>query len=111
MSDDAGQFTILTHALCWIHVERNLQKIHTYTPSERQTLDQLLTAFWKLYQPLKTYSKQPHPTTRKRIEADFDHLCNGQTEWIALKKGLDKLKTYKEELLICLNPKNSGVIH
>ncbi|MEM0939569.1 MAG: hypothetical protein AAGI25_07245, partial [Bacteroidota bacterium] len=50
-----------------------------------------------------TYSKHPHPTTRKRIEADFDHLCNGQTEWIALKKGLDKLKTYKEELLICLN--------
>ncbi|MEM9078987.1 MAG: transposase [Bacteroidota bacterium] len=37
------------------------------------------------------------------METDFDHLCNGQTQWIALKKGLDKLKTYKEELLICLN--------
>ncbi|MEM0940389.1 MAG: transposase [Bacteroidota bacterium] len=103
LSDDVGQFTILTHALCWIHVERNLQKIHTYTPSQRQTLDQLLTAFWKLYQRLQTYSKHPHPTTQKRIEADFDHLSNGQTEWIALKKGLDKLKTYKEELLICLD--------
>jgi len=29
LSDDAGQFNILVHALCWIHVERNLQKIHT----------------------------------------------------------------------------------
>ncbi|MEM0941349.1 MAG: transposase [Bacteroidota bacterium] len=62
LGDDAGQFNILTHALCWIHVERNLQKIHTYTPSQRQALDQLLTAFWKLYQPLKSYSKHPHPT-------------------------------------------------
>ncbi|MEM0942043.1 MAG: hypothetical protein AAGI25_19970, partial [Bacteroidota bacterium] len=54
LSDDAGQFTILTHALCWIHVERTLQKIHTYTPSQRQTLDQLLTAF------LETLSTTPN---------------------------------------------------
>jgi hypothetical protein len=27
VSDDAGQFNILTHALCWIHAERTLAKL------------------------------------------------------------------------------------
>jgi len=27
MSDDAGQFNILLHALCWIHAKRTINKL------------------------------------------------------------------------------------
>ncbi|MEM6816612.1 MAG: hypothetical protein AAF600_19855, partial [Bacteroidota bacterium] len=68
LSDDAGQFTILTHALCWIHVERNLQKIHTYTPSQQQALDQLLTAFLETLSTTPNLLKTPsshHPKAHR----------------------------------------------
>jgi len=113
LSDDAGQFNILIHALCWVHVERNLQKIHTYTEPQRRELDQVLNAFWKLYQDLKDYKcqsekKKPCQLAKKRIKIvkSFEAICDWQTEWIALQKGLDKLRTYKKELLVVLeNPK------
>lgn len=91
LSDDAGQFNILTHALCWIHVERNLQKIHTYTPAQREELDQVLNAFWELYQQLKAFQLKPNNENKDLIISNFDLICDWQTKWIALKKGLDKL--------------------
>ena len=102
LSDGARQFNILTHALCWIHVERNLQKIHTYTAAQREELDQVLNAFWELYQQLKAYQQNHNKENKDLIISQFDHICDWQTKWIALKKGLDKLKTYKQELLVCL---------
>ncbi len=102
LSDDAGQFNILLHALCWIHIERNLQKIHTYTPQQRKELDQVLKSFWQLYQQLKTYRQNPDKGNKEIIIEQFDKICDWQTQWIALQKGLDKLRTYKQEMLICL---------
>ncbi len=106
LSDDAGQFNILVHALCWVHVERNLQKIHTYTQQQRKELDQVLTAFWTLYQQIKKYKDNPKEKGKAKAVKSFNAICNWQTDWIALQKGLDKLKTYKKELLVVLeNPK------
>ncbi len=102
VSDDAGQFNILSHALCWIHIERNLQKIHTYTPLQRKELDQVLKSFWQLYQQLKTYQQHPDKRNKKAIITQFDEICDWQTQWVALQKGLDKLRTYKQEMLVCL---------
>jgi len=102
LSDDAGQFNILSHALCWVHVERNLQKIHAYNTEQRHQLDEVLTAFWELYQLLKTYKKKPCEKMKRQVIKNFDTICNWQTKWIALKKGLDKLKTYRAELLVVL---------
>lgn len=102
LSDDAGQFNILIHALCWIHIERNLQKIHTYTPQQRKELEQVLKTFWELYQQLKTYCQSPNLKNKETIVKQFDAICDWQTQWIALQKGLDKLKTNKQEMLVCL---------
>lgn len=33
VSDDAGQFRIPNHALCWVHAERLLQKLMLKAPS------------------------------------------------------------------------------
>ena len=34
LSDDAGQFALDRHALCWVHAERLVHKLDTFT--ERQ---------------------------------------------------------------------------
>ena len=102
LSDDAGQFDILVHALCWIHVERNLQKIHVYTEQQRHELDQVLKSFWKLYQQFKTYRHKPNEKKKRQVIKSFNAICNWQTQWLSLKKGLDKLKRYKQELLVVL---------
>ena len=105
LSDDAGQFNILHHALCWVHIERNLQKIHTYTQPQRDQLDQVLQAFWQVYQLLKAYQANPCKLLKQKCLKEFEALCDWQTEWIALQKGLDKLKAYKNEMLVVLeNP-------
>lgn len=102
LSDDAGQFNIPDHALCWVHVERNLQKINTYTAAQGQELEHVLEHFWILYQQMKLYAEHPNEKAKAKIEKEFNDLCDWHTQWIALQKALDKLKTYKTELLLSL---------
>ena len=35
VSDDAGQFNVGRHALCWIHAERLVHKLETFTDLQR----------------------------------------------------------------------------
>ncbi|MEM6737079.1 MAG: hypothetical protein AAF620_13520 [Bacteroidota bacterium] len=71
LSDDAGQFTILTHALCWIYVERNLQKIHTYTSAQRQTLDRGTHSFLETLSTTQNLFKTTSPHHPKAHRSRF----------------------------------------
>ena len=35
VSDDAGQFAVGEHALCWVHAERLVHKLDTFTDQQR----------------------------------------------------------------------------
>src|ERR1700690_1113488 len=35
VSDDAGQFNVVRHALCWVHAERLVHKLETFTDQQR----------------------------------------------------------------------------
>ena len=35
VSDDAGQFAVGQHALCWVHAERLVHKLDTFTDLHR----------------------------------------------------------------------------
>jgi len=48
VSDDAGQFDVLCHALCWIHAERVLAKLVGFNDSQREALEQVRTELWQL---------------------------------------------------------------
>jgi hypothetical protein len=37
VSDDAGQFALGEHALCWVHAERLVHKLDTFTDQQRAT--------------------------------------------------------------------------
>ncbi len=35
LSDDAGQFDVGAHALCWVHAERLVHKLDAFTDQQR----------------------------------------------------------------------------
>ena len=39
LSDDAGQFNVLLHALCWIHANRAIDKIIPFTDQAEKDLE------------------------------------------------------------------------
>jgi len=41
LSDGAGQFNIMKHGLCWIHIERGLRKLDGNTARERENISDM----------------------------------------------------------------------
>lgn len=103
LSDGAGQFAILRHALCWIHAERSITKLIPLTNQERTALETVRDQFWHCYHALKTYQQAPAPSHKAVLEQQFDDLVAGQTAYPALDAVLDRLAQHKPELLQVLD--------
>jgi len=102
VSDGAGQFAILLHALCWVHAER---LIHTLIPlNERQRLDQerVRDEIWTLYADLKVYQRTPDPAAVADLRARFEAIFSQKTSFATLNQTLKRLKTHQRELLLVL---------
>ena len=102
VSDDAGQFNVLLHGLCWIHAERVLAKLVGFNPSQRQALEQVRTAVWQLYRDLKAYQAEPTPELKLALEERFDTLCTTHTCFTSLNLALKRLQRNQRELLLVL---------
>ena len=66
VSDDAGQFNILEHALCWIHAERLVHKMLPLNESHRQDIAHVRDQIWSLYTDLKSFKDTRTLGTRIR---------------------------------------------
>jgi hypothetical protein len=102
VSDDAGQFNILCHALCWIHAERVLAKLVGFNDSQREALEQIRTAVWELYRDLKAYKDAPTAESKQVLEKRFDDLCATKTCFVSLNLALRRMGRNKRELLLVL---------
>lgn len=102
ISDDAGQFDVLRHALCWIHAERNFQAILPLNDTHAQALNWVRTQLWNLYDDLKAYKQNPHAAAKRDIEQYFDELCRTSTTFQTLNQALKRLHKNKAELLLVL---------
>jgi hypothetical protein len=102
VSDDAGQFNVLLHALCWIHAERLLAKLVGFNREQRQALERTRRAIWKLYRDIKVYQKKPTPEHKLELEQRFDEICGTQTCFISLNLALKRMKRNRSELLLAL---------
>ena len=49
VSDDAGQFAVGKHALCWIHAERLVHKLDTFTDHQHAAQQLVRSLIWQLY--------------------------------------------------------------
>ena len=53
VSDDAGQFRLGEHALCWVHAERLVHKLVPAKDLQRQAVELTRTLVWCLFADLK----------------------------------------------------------
>ena len=101
-SDDAGQFNVGRHALCWVHAERLVHKLDTFTDEQRLAQDRVRAAIWTLYGDLKTYRQCPTPQRQAALTAEFDRIFTLKTGFVALDRLLGRLHANKTELLMVL---------
>jgi hypothetical protein len=102
ISDDAGQFKVLLHALCWIHAERLLAKLVGFNNAQRKDLKKTRKAVWKLYRDIKAYQKNPTTEVKLKLEQRFDEICKRQTCFTSLNLALKRMHKNKDELLLAL---------
>ncbi len=92
-SGDAGQFKLLTHGLCWVHMEKQ----------HRKEIAEVRKQIWDLYKALKIYKTAPSRSQRKHLSHEFDKLFTQRTSFETLNRIL--LRTYKnkDDLLLVLD--------
>jgi len=103
LSDDAGQFNILLHALCWVHAERTINKLIGFTDEQRAAIALVRDQIWTLYQKLKEYKLLPSTELRLKIETDFEVIFNQKTCFISLNLALGRIAKNRAELLRVLD--------
>jgi hypothetical protein len=103
VSDDAGQFDVLTHALCWVHAERHLRRLVCATAEQRRLVDLQRQLVWWLYADLKLYKDEPTAARRAALRARFDRVFGRVTGFAALDEVVARLRANKAELLLVLD--------
>jgi len=103
LSDDAGQFNILLHALCWIHAERTIHKLIPCSKKESKAIENIRDSIWQLYRDLKAYKEEPDEETKAELEECFDEIFATQTCSEVLNAALTRIANNKTELLLVLD--------
>jgi hypothetical protein len=102
LSDDAGQFAVGRHALCWVHAERLVHKLDTFTDLHRTAQQHMRKLIWDFYADLKAYRVNPGKRRRRALRARFDRIFRRRTGFVTLDRLLKRLHANKAELLMVL---------
>ena len=103
VSDDAGQFDVGRHALCWVHAERLVHKLDTFTELHRFAQSYIRELIWWFYGDLKAYRADPTVRRRAALRARFDRIFKRRTGFATLDRLLERLHANKPELLMVLD--------
>jgi hypothetical protein len=103
VSDDAGQFNVGLHGLCWVHTERLVHKLDTFTDENRAAQASVRELIWNLYRDLKAYRCAPTRQRKAALRARFDRIFTRNTGFVTLDRLLARLHANKAELLMVLD--------
>jgi Transposase IS66 family len=103
VSDDAGQFQLGRHALCWVHAERLVHKLDTFTDQHRAAQQRMRHLIWRFYSDLKAYRRDPTAQRKAALRARFDRIFRRRTGFATLDRLLARLYANKAELLMVLD--------
>jgi hypothetical protein len=102
VSDDAGQFNVLLHGLCWVHAERVVHKLIPLSELHRQEIARVREQIWSLYVELKAYKATPSASTKTELQTRFDAIFTQKTPFETLNQTLKRIYRNKSELLLVL---------
>lgn len=99
VSDDAGQFRLGAHALCWVHAERLVHKLVPANEQQRRAVELTRSLVWWFYADLKAWQRDPCPRRAAALRARFDRIFTRRTGYVVLDRLLARLHRRKAELL------------
>lgn len=99
LSDDAGQFRVGDHALCWVHAERLVYKLVPTNDRQRSAIEVARRMIWWFYRQLKAFKLTPDPERAAELRARFDRIFLRRTGYATLDRLLKRLHANKDELL------------
>jgi len=102
LSDDAGQFALDRHALCWVHAERLVHRLDTFTDWQHAAQQFVRALIWWFYADLKAYKRDPCRRRKGQLRARFDRIFRRRTGFATLDRLLARLHANKKELLVVL---------
>ena len=103
VSDDAGQFNVGHHALCWVHAERLVHKLDAFTEERRRIQRVVRGLIWWFYRDLLAFKRDPTARRRAEMRARFDRIFKRETGFVMLDRLLKRLHANKAELLAVLD--------
>src|SRR4051795_9321548 len=103
VSDDAGQFDVFQHALCWIHAERHLRRIVCVTDEQQRQVALQRQLVWWFYGDLKLYKDDPSAIRRTALKRRFDRIFTRVTGFAELDEAVARTHANKDELLLVLD--------
>ncbi len=98
VSDDAGQFNVFDHALCWIHAERLITRLIPVNDLQKQAVNWARGEVWSIYAGLKIYKTAPNPAHATRLKAQFHQLVSTRTDYETLNQILKRMGNNQHEL-------------
>jgi len=99
VSDDAGQFGILTHAQCWVHGDRRLARLNAFNDQYQQEQDGVRERLWDFYGELKAYRAAPKRAQKAGLSAQFDKIFTAATNFTTINEVLEGIREEKAEFL------------
>ncbi|VEN73228.1 conserved hypothetical protein [Candidatus Desulfarcum epimagneticum] len=102
ISDDAGQFKVFLHGLCWVHAERSITKLIGFNEPQKNLLKKTKSDIWNYYNDLKKYRLNPEKSQKRSLEKRFDEIFTRKTGFASLDLALKRLWRNKSELLLVL---------
>tara|TARA_R110002110_G_scaffold415800_1_gene656294 strand:- start:49899 stop:51521 length:1623 start_codon:yes stop_codon:yes gene_type:complete len=102
VSDDAGQFNVFQHSLCWIHAERGITSLIPGNALDLKAVDWARGQIWDIYHLLLDYKKNPSKVFKKKFQNNFRKFCKTETGYLTLNLALKRLYANRHELLLVL---------
>jgi len=100
VSDDAGQFRVGAHALCWVHAERLVHKLIPSNEKQHNAIEVARQMIWWFYRALKDDKLSPSAEQAELLRARFDRIFKrASTGFTTLDRLLRRLHRNKEGLL------------
>lgn len=113
LSDRAGQFAILDHAACWVHMERPLRTVVASTSELEKIIKHLRDMIWDLYAKVKIASVTPRGECNAKgvvrdrqigeINQLYDELIAVKTNSLCVRAVIESFSKYRHELLKALD--------
>ena len=102
LSDEAGQFNVLLHALCWLHAERKVTSIISINDYQAKIIENIRSQIWTFYNDLKAYRSSPDCAVKQLLDSRFEELFSQKTEFETINNALQLIYQNKKGLLLAL---------